>query len=288
MNPTIQTFLRALQTPDTSLRSLTAARAATDAAGLRSTRFAEAEIVWRNGQWLLSMPLTSAALPRIERTVSRLRRLNTPWAGEYRILPGELRWEDAAGTARSTDLVMEALPAGCPFEQALLTQERQTLLAALDTLEGALDELHLRHNNLKASNLRWSAGRLVPLRWHDATFDTPGEADAAAFEALRRRIEAGDDVRLQFHDATAGHAPVPRLSGHLHAGHLFEGRAEVETPTGMGLIDRRGGYVIPPRYEIVEYDPATSVSRVRQNGRWALFDYLGRRLTPFGPLPDEE
>lgn len=95
MNPTIQTFLRALQTPDTSLRSLTAARAATDAAGLprlqRSTRFAEAEIAWRNGQWLLSMPLTSAALPRIERTVSRLRRLNTPWAGEYRILPGELR-----------------------------------------------------------------------------------------------------------------------------------------------------------------------------------------------------
>lgn len=119
-----------------------------------------------------------------------------------------------------------------------------------------------------------------------------------------------------------GYAPVPRLSGHLHAGHLFEGlacvedeagfgyvdadnrpviaaqylwagdfhegRAEVETPTGMGLIDRRGGYVIPPRYEIVEYDPATSVSRVRQNGRWALFDYLGRRLTPFGPLPDEE
>lgn len=222
MNPTIQTFLRALQTPDTSLRSLTAARAATDAAGLprlqRSTRFAEAEIAWRNGQWLLSMPLTSAALPRIERTVSRLRRLNTPWAGEYRILPGELRWEDAAGTARSTDLVMEALPAGCPFEQALLTEEKQTLLAALDTLERALDELHLRHNNLKASNLRWSAGRLVPLRWHDATFDTPGEADAAAFEALRRRIEAGDDVRLQLHDTTAGYAPVPRLSGHLQAG----------------------------------------------------------------------
>ena len=74
----------------------------------------------------------------------------------------------------------------------------------------------------------------------------------------------------------------------LWAGDFHEGRAEVETPTGMGLIDRRGDYVIPPRYEIVEYDPATSVSRVRQNGRWALFDYLGRRLTPFGPLPDEE
>ena len=66
MNPTIQTFLRARQTPDTSLKSLTAARAATDAAGLprlqRSTRFAEAEITWRGRQWLLSMPLSPAAL----------------------------------------------------------------------------------------------------------------------------------------------------------------------------------------------------------------------------------
>lgn len=220
MNPTIQTFLRALQTPDTSMRSLTAARAATDAAGLprlqRSTRFAEAEIAWRNGQWLLSMPLTSAALPRIERTVSRLRRLNTPWAGEYRILPGELRWEDAAGTARSTDLVMEALPAGCPFEGLACVED---------------------------------------------------EAGFGYVDADNRPVIAAQ---------------------YLWAGDFHEGRAEVETPTGMGLIDRRGGYVIPPRYEIVEYDPATSVSRVRQNGRWALFDYLGRRLTPFGPLPDEE
>ena len=50
----------------------------------------------------------------------------------------------------------------------------------------------------------------------------------------------------------------------------------------MGLIDREGRYVIRPEYEIVDYDPAQSVVRVRQHGRWALFDYLGRRLTEFG------
>lgn len=326
MNPTIQTFLRALQTPDTSMRSLTAARAATDAAGLprlqRSTRFAEAEIEWQRRRWLLSMPLTAAALPRIERTVSRLRQLNTPWLGEYRTLPGELHWEDAAGTARTTDLVLEALPEGCTFGQALLTEKKQTLLAALDALERGLGEMRFRHNNLKASNLRWTAGRLLPLRYHDATFDTPGEADAAAFEALRRQIGQAGETQATLHDAEGSYTPAPRLAGHRWAGHLFEGlasvedeagfgyvdaenrtvipaqylwagdfhegRAEVETPTGMGLIDRQGRYVIPPEYEIVEYDPVKSVAHVRRNGRWALFDYLGRRLTPFGPRPKQE
>lgn len=68
----------------------------------------------------------------------------------------------------------------------------------------------------------------------------------------------------------------------LWAGDFHEGRAEVQTRTGMGLIDREGGYVIPPEYEIVDYDPAVSIVHVRHGGRWALFDYLGRRLTEFG------
>ena len=70
------------------------------------------------------------------------------------------------------------------------------------------------------------------------------------------------------------------------AGDFREGRAEVETPSGMGLIDRQGRYVIPPEYEIVDYAPAESVVRVRKDGRWAEFDYLGRRLTEFGTNND--
>ena len=56
----------------------------------------------------------------------------------------------------------------------------------------------------------------------------------------------------------------------------------METDTGMGLIDKQGRYIIPPEYEIVEYDPVESIVRVRLHGRWALYDYLGRRLTEFG------
>lgn len=55
----------------------------------------------------------------------------------------------------------------------------------------------------------------------------------------------------------------------------------------MGLIDRQGRYVIPPEYrDRSTTQPAESVVRVRKDGRWAEFDYLGRRLTEFGTNND--
>ena len=78
----MQLFTRALLTPDLSFKTLADARAATGADGLprlmRTTRFAEAEITWRGRQWLLSMPLSPAALASVERTASQsCGRLNT-------------------------------------------------------------------------------------------------------------------------------------------------------------------------------------------------------------------
>lgn len=324
MTATLTTFARALATPDLSLTTLRDACVELDASGLpqltRTTRFAEARIAWRGRQWLLFLPLTPAALPRIEGTASRLRRLVTPWLAEYRILPNELRWSDAAGAERSADLVLQYLPAGETLAEAMARVPGERLLAALDALEAALRTLDFTHNNLKASNLRWTGDRFVPLRYHDAAFEAPRQADAAAFEALRREIAAatGSGASQEAHDTQASYAAPLRLAGHRWTSHLFEGlvcvedeagygyvdtenrpvipaqyrwagdfregRAEVETAEGMGLIDRTGAYVIPPRYEIVDYDPVASVVRVRQDGRWALFDYLGRRLTEFGTI----
>ena len=324
MTPTLQLFTRALLTPDLSFKTLADARAAPGADGLprlmRTTRFAEAEITWRGRQWLLSMPLSPAALASVERTASQLGRLNTDHLAEYRILRDELRWTDPAGRERRFDLALQHLPAGKPFAEALHTEPAERLLAALDTLETALRELNFSHNNLRAGNLRWSGGRFVPLRYHDARFGPTG-SDDEAFEALRERIlqHSGPPT---LSDTTASYSPRRRLTGHRWTSHAFEGlvcvedeggygfvdtdnrhviparfrwagdfregRAEVETETGMGLIDREGRYVIRPEYEIVDYDPAQSVARVRQHGRWALFDYLGRRLTEFGAADDRE
>ena len=169
MTATIQHFTRALLTPDLSLATLSDARAVTDRNGMprmvRTTRFAEAEIEWRGERWLAAMPLTPAALPRIERTASVLRRMNTEHLTQFRILPEEMRWTDALGNERRTGLVLQQLP-GREFAEALLTEDKTVLLAALDTLREALRELEFTHNNLRESNLRWHRGRIIPIRYY--------------------------------------------------------------------------------------------------------------------------
>ena len=163
---------------------------------VRTTRFAEAEINGAAERWLAAMPLTPAALPRIERTASVLRRLNTEHLTQFRILPEEMRWTDALGNERRTGLVAAARFPGREFAEALLTEDKTVLLAALDTLREALRELEFTHNNLRESNLRWHRGRIVPIRYYDARIGAAenGAADAEAFEALKRRIAEAPDA----------------------------------------------------------------------------------------------
>ena len=323
MTPTLQTLSRALLTPDLSFATLKEARAETGRNGLprlmRTTRFAEARIVWQGRQWLLSMPLSPAAAHRIARTAPALGRLRSEWLADSRLLPGELRWEDASGCERRCDLVLQLLPPGEEFDEALRTAPRARLLAALDALEAELSKLHFTHNNLKAENLRWCDGRWIPLRYHDATLGgEAGGSDAEAFEALRGRIARTPEPEQTVSDTFADYDPLRPLTGHIWTSHEFEGlvcvedesgygyvdrenretiparylwaddfhegRAEVETPTGMGLIDRQGRYILPPEFEIVDYRPAESLVYARKAGQWALFDYLGRPIADFGTI----
>lgn len=256
-------------------------------------------------------------MPRIERTVSALRKLNTGYLAECRILPGEMRWHDAAGTERHTDLVLQHLPAGREFAEALLAEDKTTLARGARRLAGGARGAGIHAQQPQGSEPPLAPGRFVPIRYYDARIGAaePGTADREAFDVLRHRIAEAPVPRQTANDVTVPYNPLRSLTGHRWTSHVFEGlvcveddngfgfvdtdnnpvipaqfvwagdfregRAEVQTQTGMGLIDRRGCYVIPPEYEIVDYDPAASVVHVRNNGHWALFDYLGRRLTEF-------
>lgn len=124
--------------------------------------------------------------------------------------PGEMRWHDATGTERHTDLVLQHLPAGREFAEALLAEDKATLLAALDTLQAALGELEFTHNNLKETNLRWHRGRFVPIRYYDARIGMaePGTGDREAFAALRHRIAEAPAPRQTANDVTAPLQPA--------------------------------------------------------------------------------
>lgn len=95
---------------------------------MRTTRFAEAEIDWRGERWLLSLPLSPAALAAVERTASQAGRLNTEWLTEYRILPGELCWVGCHGASAGLRPGAQRLPAGRSFAEALLTEPAERLL----------------------------------------------------------------------------------------------------------------------------------------------------------------
>ncbi|MEG0499329.1 MAG: WG repeat-containing protein, partial [Alistipes sp.] len=213
-----------------------------------------------------------------------------------------------------SDVVLQHLPAGMTFTQALAAVDSQTLLTALDALTDELRRLDLSHGNLKAENLRWCGGRWIPIRYHYARLGA-GD-DTSAVELLRTKIQRGTTGQQTMHDIQAPYNnPCDRLTGHRWVGNVFEqlicvedptgygyvdtanqpviaaqyvwaddfheGRAAVETPQGMGLIDKTGRAVIAARYEIVEYDPTTGHSQVRLNGAWADFDYQGEQQTNF-------
>ncbi len=330
MTPTIYALLRALLAPEDSMHALKALRPVADASGRplirRTARFAEAEIVWREERWLLAMPLAPVAISAVERIAAHLGTLRSEWLADYRLLREEMRYEDAAGTHRRCDMVLQHLPAGRTFDEALDTEPCDTLLAALDALEEELRRLDLSHRNLKAENLRWHRGRLIPIRYHYAR--TGFGADAEALGALRDlvRRRAGEGAQPRVHDTEAAYSSGERFAGHIWTGNAFEqlvcvedeagygyvdlqnrpvipaqylwaddfreGRAAVTLHDGrMGLIDKTGRYVIEPRYEIVEYDPDTNRTLVRHEGLWAEFDYEGNRTSDFAPrsrIPETE
>ena len=93
------------------------------------------------------------------------------------------------------------------------------------------------------------------------------------------------EVRINLGYALSGTDFAPQF---VWAADFREGRAEVQTAQGMGLIDKRGHYVIEPRYEIVDYNPYTGCSRIRSEGLWALADYNGRIVGGFTPRYIEE
>lgn len=286
---------------------------------MRTTRFAEAEIEWRGARWLVALPLSPAAWCTVERPLLQLGHLSSEWLAECRMLCDELLWTAADGSAQCTDLVLQRLPAGCSLDEALGRESGARLLDALDALQRELRRLNISHGNLRTSNLRWTGTRFVPIRYYDVRLGAP-ERDDEAFEALRDEVRrrcgwSGGAECAAVSDVEAPYGAAERWPGHRWTSHLFEGlvcvedeagygyvdaqnrvvipaqflwagdfregRAEVQTAEGMGLIDREGNYVIAPEYEIVAYVAAESIVKVRQNGRWALFDYLGRRITPF-------
>lgn len=213
---------------------------------MRTTRFAEAEITWRGRQWLLSMPLSPAALGLRGAHGVAARHASTPTISRNTASCGT----NCGGRTRQAANAVSTWRYNT-FPRANRSPKRSTRnprsgwLAALDTLETALRELNFSHNNLRAGNLRWSGGRFVPLRYHDAHFGPSG--DGAAFESLREQVRRTADP-MCVGDTEAVYTPHRRLTGHRWTSHVFEGLVCVEDDEGFGFVDTENNPVIRPQY----------------------------------------
>ncbi|MFI3318050.1 MAG: WG repeat-containing protein [Rikenellaceae bacterium] len=300
---TIESFKLALAEPKHYLSTLTEA-ICDGGIAFRTTHFAQAEIVWREERYLLSMPLSQDAAERAERVEHMLFYLRREWLRSYNLLPGEMLYINHAGEPRRRDLILERLPEGVPLTSA----EDRLTCAAIDLLEREFRDADFSHGNIKPSNLYIDQrGVLHPIRPHYAKKG----ASEDEFKALREHygaLVAGDSELCYDHSRTymgghkqerppheglicvedesgygfvdmQGRSMIPSI--YEWAGDFYEGRAEVQIEGRMGLIDRGGNYIIPPIYQIVEHDIPTSLMRVKLDEKWAIFNYSGVQITPF-------
>lgn len=324
MYPTIHHFLEALLTPRKTFRTFGEARFEQDENGMprigRTTLFAETRCTLGDRRHLLLVPLSPLAHRLGETSARQLKYRSEEFLLPWRMLRDELTFTDSTGTKRSCDLILQELPsAGEPLATAVRQADRDRTLEALDTLQHAMAQARIFHNNLKPANLWWTPDyRLRPLRYAYVRFDA-GD-DMQQFELLRAFIRENASVAQMMCDTQTEYlTPRTDFSNHLWTGPMFEqticvedpegygyvdtqnrylvapqfrwandfheGRAEVETAGGrMGLIDKTGRFVLEPRYEIVDFDERAGRILARLDGRWAAFDYEGRQLTEFGAV----
>jgi hypothetical protein len=318
---TISNLRRALLAPDRHFRRLKNLTLKSDDIR-RSTIFAEVEAECEGKRFLLLMPLTSFALSRIEQFITHKHYLHHSIVPRIEILRDEMLTISPLGGESYCDIVIEALPQALPFKDALATahcdaQYATTLLGSLNTLRSTLHNGGFSHNNLRVENMFIDHNdRLYPIRWYYATSETGG--DDEALNKIEEELQKSASSNLLCDVEPAPYDTPLLLDGHITTGQMSEGlirvedeggwgfvdchnryviepqyiwandfregRAEVETTEGMGLIDKQGNHIIPPRYKVVDYNPHRGESLVNDGSGWALFDYFGRQLCPFGEI----
>lgn len=93
--------------------------------------------------------------------------------------------------------------------------------------------------------------------------------------------ERFNDLLLQAATLPLQHMRDAACNQPAYTGNFHEGRAVVETPGGMGLLDPEGRFIIEPVYEDMAWDHRAGIVMLMREGCWALFDRDGNPVTGF-------
>ena len=277
---------------------------------IRTSLFAEAQILMDGRRYALCLPLSGAVSTSAERLCSQLNALHPNALTEYRLLKGEISFLDAEGHATPCDLILHALPEGERLDVAVNHIATQRITKALDLLEEELLKIGFLHGNLKPSNLILGEdGHLYPIRYHYAQVGASAEHISAEITAIRNFVETkpfiaeiGEECALDNYHNNLPYDEISPLQdmmrrvrqgslyGYLndkdeeviepqfiYAESFFENRAVVQNPDGkMGVIDHHCQWIIPPHYDMIGFEDGLFNARIGQE--WHVIDYLGKTI----------
>ena len=267
----------------------------------------ESEIVLDGQRYLLFLPFHSKSIRHIHELEMETRERSRGPLIENRIFDEELTLVDSLGNKHLFDIVLQELPDGAIFSEAVNRYHTAYLLNAIRKMKERMDSIGFRHNNLNPANvIICDSGVARPLRYWYAEWEEYTDNDISQLIELID-INCNDELDLALSyiacDYDEGYSATPRQRKGITAlrkgsryafidedgvpitrfvyswvGDFCEGRAIVTKGNKMGAINSEGRKVIPVIYNTLEFDVETGIFTATNDKYRYFLDYEGVRI----------
>ena len=259
--------------------------------------------------YLFYAPITHKGMMMVSEA---LRCASTSGFCDMRILEKEIIYSGFGNN--SCPLFMESLPEGVQLKEAIYTFSITKLLSGLKEFKNRMQKLNISHNNLTIKNIIidenniWhsiynynieegygndenaymtiehrinscgipseeSAKNLVLRHIYSTTSDDDGNITYPIAESCRRFTTKNGTGFKDKNDNVV----IPDI--YSWASDFCCNRATVKLKNGkMGIIDRKGRYIIEPKYKSINYNPNNGIIIAHDGKQKIEFNYIGEQL----------
>ena len=274
---------------------------------IRSSHHAiESEILWEGRHYLLHLPFKQESLLHIEELEEIACERGIGPLIPYKILYDEFTHIDSLGNKHSNDIILQEIPAGMLFREAIEHFKASDLRSAILRMKERLDNIGFCHNNLRPDNIViCKSGVARPLRYWYAEWEEFSDNNISLLlEAIDYHDGDEEDAKsaLVLNDDSASYSAPSARGGifrkckgsrygfvdsdnrlvapyiYSWASDFFEGRAIVAKNGKMGVIDSNGKKVLPVIYNHIEFDVETGCFIATNASHRHIFDYDGNHI----------
>ena len=267
----------------------------------------ESEIVLDGQRYLLFLPFHSKSVRHIQELEMETRERSRGPLIENRIFSKELTLIDSLGHKHLFDVILQELPNGTLFSDAVNRYCTADLFNAIRRMKERMDSTGFRHNNLNPSNvIICDRGVARPLRYWYAEWEEYTDNDISQLIELIE-INRNNELDLALShvvcDNNEAYSAAPRCRKGITAlrrgsyygfidedgvpitrfiyswvSDFCEGRAIVAKGNKMGAINCEGRKILPAIYNTLEFDIETGIFTATNDKYRYHLDYEGKRI----------